>query len=82
MGGTSMNGASGGAGSARVRHAFAGVVGMGGVGGCELVLAHCWVLEQQAPWPWGWGCCFWSPYLVKPAWWVGGWGVGCCLRTA
>ena len=49
MGGTSMNGASGGAGSARVRHAFAGVVGMGGVGGCELVLAHCWVLEQQAP---------------------------------
>ena len=26
-----------------------GVVGMGGVGGCELVLAHCWVLEQQAP---------------------------------
>ena len=51
MGGTSMNGASGGAGSARVRHAFAGVVGMGGVGGCELVLAHCWVLEQQVPWP-------------------------------
>ena len=51
MGGTSMNGASGGAGSARVRHAFVGVVGMGGVGGCELVLAHCWVLEQQAPWP-------------------------------
>ena len=49
MGGTSMNGASGGAGSARVRRAFAGVVGMGGVGGCELVLAHCWVLEQQAP---------------------------------
>ena len=44
-----MNGASGGAGSARVRHAFAGVVGMGGVGGCELVFAHCWVLEQQAP---------------------------------
>ena len=43
-----MNGASGGAGSARVRHAFAGVVGMGGVGGCELVLAHCWVLGQQA----------------------------------
>lgn len=51
MGGTSMNGASGGAGSARVRHACAGVVGMGGVGGCELVLAHCWVLEQQVPWP-------------------------------
>lgn len=51
MGGTSTNGASGGAGSARVRHAFAGVVGMGGVGGCELVLAHCWVLEQQVPWP-------------------------------
>ena len=49
MGGTSTNGASGGAGSARVRHAFVGVVGMGGVGGCELVLAHCWVLEQQAP---------------------------------
>lgn len=47
MGGTSMNGASGGAGSARVRHACEGVVGMGGVGGCELVLAHCWVLEQQ-----------------------------------
>lgn len=49
MGGTSMNGASGGAGSARVRHACEGVVGMGGVGGCGLVLAHCWVLEQQAP---------------------------------
>ena len=30
----------------------------------------------------GWGCCFWSPYLVKLALWVGGWGVGCCLRTA
>ena len=28
---------------------FVGVVGMGGVGGCGLVLAHCWVLEQQVP---------------------------------
>jgi len=82
MGGTSTNGASGGAGSARVRHACEGVVGMGGVGGCGLVLAHCWVLEQQVPWPWGWGCCFWCPCLVKLACVVGGWGVGCCLRTA
>ena len=50
---------------------------MGGVGGCELVLAHCWVLEQQAPCPWGWGCCFWSPRLVKLHL-VGGW-MGCGL---
>ena len=83
MGGTSMNGASGGAGSARVRHACEGVIGMGG----------CWWLRAGvgtllgpgtagALTCEGWGCCFWCPCLVKLACVVGGWGVGCCLRTA
>ena len=49
MGGTSTNGASGGADLDRVRRPFRGRVGMVGVGCCELVLAHCWVLGQQAP---------------------------------
>ena len=58
-------------------------VGMRVVGGCVLVLAHCWVLEQQAPCI-SLGCgvlLFLLPCEALP--WLGcvEWGEGCCLRT-